>query len=247
MSSQVTMKRSRQKYHHSSVVLESRPLNIFKVKKHAKKQTEIKCKKVYEPMTDSQLAAALNLDVIEIAEAFGYTENDLENKFYDEEYALDTNGLELIDDGELGMLLDCNVAMSQNYLEDHNVQDIAAQHGYVDDATGTDSLDDGEIAAQFGYNDDDHSDTSVDDEALAAEFGYGDSVESNKEEDYIGSNVGTDESTDEADEYSSQDYSTEHSMSAEDSTESSGSDEENSSENSSADASSQHEDLSSSS
>ena len=78
----------------------------------------------YEPMSDEQLAAALDMDNMEFAETFGYDENTVLDTFEDEDYAVDLNaildtfkdekyavdfdGLELMEEEELAMVVNDN-------------------------------------------------------------------------------------------------------------------------------------------
>ena len=68
-SIQFPQKSYKKKYHHTSIILESRPLK-FRIKKRTSKLKT--SKKLHEPMNDSQLAKALSMDEMELAEAFGY-------------------------------------------------------------------------------------------------------------------------------------------------------------------------------
>ena len=173
-------------YHNRSVILESNPFK-FDRKKTTKKPKPVP--KDYEPMTDAQLAKALSMDERELAEAFGYHDTVVNEKFEDDEYAVDTEGLHLVDD--------CELTGGSNF---HNIQanvqtdlELAAAHGYYDE-TDVEIIDniqsmcqtDMELAAAHGYGIEtevenlaaahghyDGSDTSLDDDELAAAFGYG--------------------------------------------------------------------------
>ena len=160
-------KPSRKKYHHSTVMLESRPHNIFKSQKHMK-QNKVVEKHYYEPMTDSQLAAALNLDEEEIAGAFGYNNVASINTFHDGDYELDTNGLELIGDGERDALICNNEPSSEDDIK------LAAQFGYYDGNSATQ-----DFSFEYGYGS--RPESSHSDKDLAIEFGYGHPPDSYKD------------------------------------------------------------------
>ena len=133
MNTKSKINSSRTKFKNSSIILESRPLKIFKTPDTKKKEV-IKSSIKYEPMNDAELATALGLDEAEIARAFGYDDEDTSIKavypVYDEEYEIDTEGLDLINDREL--------AASFGYVEDIDTslddRDLAAAHGYHDDS-----------------------------------------------------------------------------------------------------------------
>ena len=109
-------------------------------------------------LTDKELARALDLSELELAEAFGYNDsNDLyygqeelvensghhimvvENLFQEEDYALDTLGLQLMEDVEPSKVPSFD-----------NTILLAASHGYYD-LRADSSMDNVELAAQFGY------------------------------------------------------------------------------------------------
>ena len=167
-SIQFPQKSYKKKYHHTSIILKSRPLK-FRIKKRTSKLKT--SKKLHEPMNDSQLAKALSMDEMELAEAFGYFENhDLNesafaNMFQDDCYEIDTSGLQLVD-YETGIKIACvNVENSSNLAD----QDLAHTFGYWDaayDSSGDgnknqlelqgncDTDEDAALAAEFGYYDD---------------------------------------------------------------------------------------------
>ena len=190
-----TKPKPKSEYRQKSVILESRPFK-FSTKKTIKKPKAVS--KVYEPMTDAELAKALSIEEIELAEAFGYHDNlAIENvedgdiaiheKFDDDNYAVDTDGLCLLDDEKAADMYNLNIYQSNC---DDDVE-LAAAHGYhgqmdfnesdLDNvyvklaaAHGYDVESDiEEIAAAHGYHDAGESNSSLDDDELAAAFGYG--------------------------------------------------------------------------
>ena len=102
------------------------------------------------------------MDETELAEAFGYHDNLEVTNFEDEEYALDTDGLCLVQDSEITGL--CSAANVQSCSEED--KDLAATHGYGDE--NVENVVD--IAAAHGYYD--ASESTLDDDELAAAFGY---------------------------------------------------------------------------
>ena len=67
-----TKPKPKSEYRHKSVILESKPFK-FSTKKAIKKPKAVS--KVYEPMTNTELAKAHSIEEIELAEAFGYRGN----------------------------------------------------------------------------------------------------------------------------------------------------------------------------
>ena len=152
----------KRKYTRTAIVLESKPLKVRNknVKNKSKNLTIPK----YEPMDDAQLAKALNLDECELSEAFGYAEQELNKMFNDDDYEVDTNGLQLIDDDELAAMFGYPAQNSS-----FNDEDLAAAQRYVEGnrSSSSSTLDENELAAEFGYGVSDEANEQHDDT-----FGY---------------------------------------------------------------------------
>ena len=121
-----------------------------------KKESKGEKNKFYEPIT----------------EAFGYTENDLQNTFFGEHYELDTSGLEHRNEGELGTFK----SYEEKVLADDT--DLAAAYGYAAHIEENENMiDDKTLAAEFGYEDQGSESDSLNSQEIAAQFGYDDNVE----------------------------------------------------------------------
>ena len=192
-NNQLHFKPSKNKYTFSSIILESRPYK-FKSAVLKTKQTGFRKTILPEPMSDADLAKALNIDQFELEEAFGYSKSDLNKICNDDVYEMDTCGLELLNESELS-----TANFGQEAAVDLDDKELAAAFGYVDTCSGDDAMhehmnedtsdneniaaecghgksaddtaDSGDIAAQFGYGT--GADNTTDSGDIAAEFGYG--------------------------------------------------------------------------
>ena len=163
--------------HKPLVILESRPYK-FKSQNQKCKSRKLKQPDRYEPMSDAELAKALNLDVEEVKEYFEYANENasetvcLDAFGKDDAYNLDVDGLKL---GEISTLPgNENISKSledlmaaHGYDVDGNVIDPACYDGDEDTASSTRSM-----GADADLDRSIHEDITTSLEDLMAEHGY---------------------------------------------------------------------------
>ena len=137
-------------YVHKSVILGSPRPYKFKIEKQARKPKAVKSNCHYEPMTDAQLAEALDISERELAEAFGcngYDQVVPEAFNCEEEDIIDTDGLKLVDGYDIGK--------NEDELS-RGDKSLAPAFGYFEESEN--SQNDRDLAAEFCYADaDEHS------------------------------------------------------------------------------------------
>ena len=182
-SYEITSKLTKRKYQRSSIILESKPLRV-KSKKHGKKYSTLLKNKQQNTMTDAELAKALDMGEDELAEAFGYTNTSgLNHKSWedvlaeahgytntsglshrlceDENYEIDSQGLEFHSAGELDTLTcinEINSGLQDDELAElfgySNVDAVQEPSAALENENSLDK-EDRQLAAEFGYTNED--------------------------------------------------------------------------------------------